>query len=214
LSLNEEGRPIHTLSAFAFSIESTPYGLSYREWSSKWWKWLLSIPKSINPSADSTGAHAYTNQRSDVFFLCQTLESVDVTPHRRVTVRAGQPMFMPIINWLSVLHVDGETDQELIIRAKNRMDVIKDLEIAINDLTIKEGLARYRAQSPVFEAVVPEDNVLGIREGPVRCFSDGFWLFLKPFRNDVNNVKIASFGSCSSGMTRIAVAYEIKIMNY
>ena len=33
-----------------FPIESKPYGLSYGDWSVRWWKWLLSIPKSDNPS--------------------------------------------------------------------------------------------------------------------------------------------------------------------
>jgi hypothetical protein len=200
---------MRSISALTFPIQSTPYGLTYGEWSSKWWKWLLSIPKSINPAFDSTGTHAYRNQRSDVFFLCQTLESVKSTPHRRVMVSAGQAIFMPIINWISTLHIDGETDQELVTTANTRMNVIGDLQITINDATINEGLASYRVQSPIFETALPRHNILGINEGTARCVSDGYWLFLKALKN---NIKISSFGSCSSGITKIAVSYDISII--
>lgn len=35
---------------FMFDSQSKPYGISYAEWTSKWWKWAYSVPKNINPA--------------------------------------------------------------------------------------------------------------------------------------------------------------------
>src|SRR5437763_11387933 len=33
---------------------SSPYGLTYGEWSARWWQWLLAIPPNVNPNFDGT----------------------------------------------------------------------------------------------------------------------------------------------------------------
>jgi hypothetical protein len=191
-----------------FPIHSKPFGYTYAEWSARWWQWLLALPKSKSPAFDSTGANANINQNySNVFFLCQTYEEgVPSIPNRTVTVSAGRSIFMPIINWISILHNDGETDQELIEIANKRMDVVADLQITINGLTVKNGPEEYRAQSAFFEITLPEDNIVTSPSGLTRAVSDGYWLFLKPLESDT---KITSFGSCSSGVTQLGVSYNL-----
>ena len=190
-----------------FQIDSRPCGYTYGEWSTKWWQWLLSIPKSNNPAFDYTGANANINQNcSEVFFLCQTYEDVLFMPNRTVIVPAGRYLFMPIINWISILHNDGETDEELIAIAKERMDIVANLTITINGITIKEGLEKYRAQSPFFDILLPADNIIELLPGPTRGISDGYWLFLKPLEK---SAQLSSFGSCSSGVIKIGVNYNL-----
>jgi len=41
---------------------------------------------------------------------------------------------------------DGNTDQELIETAKERMDVVGKLELIINDNKVTKGLEKYRSQ--------------------------------------------------------------------
>lgn len=160
---------------------------------------------------DSTGANANNNQNSPfVFFLCQTYEGVNSVPDRSVEVPRGRAIFMPIINWISVLHNDGESDEELLDTARKRMDVVANLEITVNQVTIKEGLEKYRAQSPFFEFELYEDNnILGLPSGPKRAVSDGYWLFIEQPKF---NVRLTTFGSCSSGATKIGVHYNISIV--
>lgn len=192
-----------------FPIDSRPYGLSYVEWTIKWWQWLLSIPKQDNPAFDITGINSNLNQNDpDVFFLCETIEGVDKMPNRRCIIPAGRSILMPIINWISVLHVDGETDQELVTTAKKKMDEVADLEITVNGITITEDLREYRAKSAFFDVIFPENNALGVDTGPARCLSDGYWVFLKPLTRDT---KLSTVGSCSSGATRLGVNYDILI---
>ncbi|HKG30482.1 MAG TPA: hypothetical protein VKA91_04365 [Nitrososphaeraceae archaeon] len=201
---------MQSLPISIFPIHSKPFGYTYGEWSAIWWQWLLSIPKSKNPALDSTGANAHINQNyPNVFFLCQTYqEGVPPIPNRTVTVPASRSIFMPIINWISIMHNDGETEQESIEIANKRMDVVASLQISINELTVKNGLEKYRAQSAFFEIALPEDNILALSSGLIRAISDGYWLFFKPLEGDT---KISSFGSCSSGATRIGVSYNLSI---
>lgn len=196
-----------------FPIWSRPYGLSYGEWSARWWQWLLSIPRSKNPAFDNSGANANVNQRDpNVFFLCQTIDSTEGTRtptlNRKVTVNYGRSILMPIINWVSVLHLDGETDGELVSVAKKRMDVVSTLVLTIDGVSVEEAFERYRAVSPSFDMVLSEDNILGLPPGPRHLVSDGYWIFLRCLEK---NTKLSTFGSCSSGVNKFGISYDITL---
>src|SRR5437588_6824039 len=119
-----------------FPIEFRPYGLTYGQWSARWWQWLLSIPRSKSPAFDPTGHNAGINQYDpNVLFLCQTVDGVKSMDKRTVIMKTGKSILMPLINWVSVSHVDGETDEDLVAVAKKRMDVVSTLEIRISGLT-------------------------------------------------------------------------------
>ena len=202
---------MNSLPVSLFPIGTNPYGLSYGGWSAKWWKWLLAIPKTINPLLDDTGSKAALNQPDpNVFFLCQTIDTTKPIKNpigtRKVRVKAGLSILMPIINWISVSHEDGETDKELVSVATKRMDVVSRLEVSINGERIEKGLEQYRARSPFFEMVLPEDNILELSRGPRRFVSDGYWLFLPPLEE---NTEISTFGSCSSGVNKFMMNYDI-----
>lgn len=192
-----------------FPIDSKPYGKTYGEWSAEWWQWLLSIPMPDNPLFDLSGIKAHVNQTDpNVFFLCQTHERLKSIPNRSVSVPAGISVFIPVINWISIRHVHGETDQELFSTAKHRMDIVGNLEITINGITINKGLEMFRTQSPFFDVALPESNIIDESYGSRRCIADGYWLFLKSLDS---HTKLSSFGSCSSGVTKIGANYEINI---
>ena len=68
---------------------------------------------------DSTGANSFVNQENrEVFFLCQTYEAVDSIPGCTVWLHAGQAIFMPLLNWISISDYDGANEQELLENAK------------------------------------------------------------------------------------------------
>lgn len=190
-----------------FPINSKPFGLAYSEWSIKWWQWISSIPKDKSPVFDWSGHNVNVNQNDQrVLFLCQTYEGVESTPYRKNVITKGRSIFMPIINWISIMHHDGDTEEELLKIARNKMDVIGPLEITINGKTINTGLEKYRTLSPFFEIEFPENNIFVITPGKRRCVSDGYWIFLTPISEDI---KLSSFASCSSGVTKIKVNYEL-----
>jgi hypothetical protein len=56
-----------------FPIDSKPYGLSYDQWAVNWWKWFVSIPASVSPASDPTGANCAQNQNdANVWYLAGT----------------------------------------------------------------------------------------------------------------------------------------------
>ena len=62
-----------------------------------------------NPAFHWTGDKVNVNQNNpDVLFLCQTYEGVEFTPSRRNVITKGRFIFMPIINWISIMDHDGE----------------------------------------------------------------------------------------------------------
>jgi hypothetical protein len=199
------------LSEFVFGIEERPLGLGYSNWTVKWWEWILEIPKYINPLFDPDGKNAYMNQTyGKVFFLCQTLESSEKIPVRTINVPKETSIFMPIINWVSLLHEDGESDEELLQVARQRMDVVKDLEIKINEVRLTtKFLKKFRVESPFVDVFLPENNIFGLPPGRTRIVSDGYWIFTRPL---THNISVKSVGSCSSGLTRIKVNYNINII--
>ena len=175
---------------------------------------MLSIAKYDSPVLDNTGEKAATNQQDpNVFFLCQTMDSTklgDATSGtRKVTVKSGISILMPIINYISVFHEDGETEEEIASVAAAKMNVVSRLEVIVNGAKVQKGLEQYRAQSPLFDTVLPDDNILAITGGSRRCISDGYWLFLPPLKE---NTRISTFGSCSSGVNKFEVEYDITVL--
>ena len=85
----------------------------------------------------------------------------------------------------------------------------KILELCIDEFILTANfLTGFRIQSPFIDIMLPENNILDISPGITRVISEGYWIFLKPLQR---NTSISTFGSCSSGATRIGVDYTIII---
>jgi hypothetical protein len=85
----------------------TPWqNLTESQLTAVWWQWALSIPVSISPLFDATGAEAYVGQPySDLLFLAgtftvQELQSGDVLGKvtRHITIKQGTALFFPLLN--------------------------------------------------------------------------------------------------------------------
>jgi hypothetical protein len=181
-----------------YEYHSRPLGKSFEEWSSIWWSWFISIPKINHPVYDCCGNYALVNQeQSRVVFLCQTIESADTFPKRFLKIKHGSFIFMPIINWVSVLHVDGENDSQLTETAKNRMDVVGRMEVIVGDVCMNTELLKYRFSTFPIDVHLPVDNVLDRPPGLTRIVGDGYWIFTKPI---VRETSIKTYGTCSAGV--------------
>lgn len=169
-----------------FCKNDRPQGITYENWTISWWKWLVGIPRLTNPAMDLTGENANLNQPNRrVFFLCQTIESIQSIPWRTISIPFGTMLLMPIINWLSIWGADGNTDDELAEVAKKRMDIVSNLRFSINDCPLSIDLEKCRITSTPFHVYFPPDNIFDIGEPKYRTvLSDGYWIFLKPLKSD------------------------------
>jgi hypothetical protein len=161
-----------------YPINSKPFGLTYGEWSAKWWQWGLSIPTNDSPIVDETGAKCAVGQNnSDVWFLSGH-GGGEVT--RACSIPAGKAIFFPVINVeCDYLSPGLKTESDLRKCAKDDQDKVTNLHAIVDGVAIPD-LKKYRVQSPLFNMTVPEDNIMGISPGTTQAVSDGFWIFLKP----------------------------------
>jgi hypothetical protein len=134
--------------------------------------------------------------------------SVFPIPKRVVEIPPKYSVFMPLINWISFPESAQDTDIRLIAEARKKMDVIGDLQFAIDGIKISEDLSSYRVISPVFECLLPENNIFGMRPGITRAVSDGYWIFIGPMQG---NTSLSTFASCSAGATKIGVCYDVRV---
>ena len=196
---------IRTNSVLIFPVSSSPLGLSYKDWCKKWCEWIVPIPKNINPTADKSGMLAMQCQKfSGVIFLCQTFESNPTRPSRSVTIPNGSSIFMPIINWISVLGGKEKSKNDLKKKAKEMMDEVVKLQLLINGKVISLNFLDFRVQTPVFDVVLPKNNMFDVKQGQNSIVADGFWIFFRP---QAKRLKIETYGACRSGKTQISVDY-------
>jgi hypothetical protein len=182
-----------------FPPDSRPFGLTYGEWSAKWWQWAYSLPVDKNPIFDETNCKNGANgQSGPVWFLTGVINTSGKAT-RTCTVPEGKALFFPILNSesdnlcpeISPPHsVEG-----LRALSKGIMDGATNLRAEVDGAPIQGlnpiGTTPYRVLSPVFDSKFPNNNILQFSgcwgKPPVApageygvMVSDGVFLMLEP----------------------------------
>jgi hypothetical protein len=191
-----------------FGSDSKPYGISYPQWTVRWWRWLLSLPKGSNPALDMSGG--YSEQRQDdpnVWFLAGTFGGL---VERKCKIPSGKAILLPVINYECSFEEEPliTTKIGLESKCKSEIDDIKDVSFLIDETPLTD-LSLYRIHSPLFSIHLQDNNVLGLQPCSTKMISDGFWVFLRPLT--IGRHQIRSFGSCRSGKIRIGVTYNLYV---
>lgn len=190
-----------------FTLDDKPYGKSWDEWCADWWRWALSMPKTKNPGMGFVESEAATSPvHDDVIFLVGAFDLVggkQITHNLRIP--AGKSVLLPVINCTNCFAYDPEmkTDDDLRAWAVKEISQIHKNAITINDNPVEQQTV----PSDVFDLNWIEDNIFGIKPGPTRAVSTGFWLFIKSLPE--GEYDISSYGSCMSGKVKIDAAYHI-----
>jgi hypothetical protein len=177
---------------YTFPVNSSPYGISYKNWTAKWAAWEYGVPKSYNWNFKDTPGVNYVpkdcsfmqNSSSPVFFLPWvgaeqgTYATVTcIVPHNKailISVDSGTGDY-------SDPSVKLKTPSELIRietesnKYPNKFDATLDghsLDL-IND-------EAHKVTSDLYNLTLPKDNVWGEPEGPDKAITQGWWLMLKP----------------------------------
>jgi hypothetical protein len=192
-----------------FTPRSKPYGLSYGQWTVKWWQWLASIPTEANPAVDETGKHAAVNQRdSNVWFLAGTFGGK--TAQRKCIIPDAKSILFPVINYeMNPLEKpELKTESDLRTHVVEDEDDIINLEAMINGQRIP--IYRVRSDPPMFTLKIVENNPLQVPGGgTTEATSDGYWVFLKPLNPGEHEIDFA--GSCSAGQRNVKVRYHLTV---
>jgi hypothetical protein len=170
--------------------DSTPYNLTYAQWSAEWWQWIFSLPQDVNPLVDQTGEHCAQGQSGPVWFLAGTFGG---SVERTCTIPEGKTIFFPVLNNANVKTDTSETEGDLRVTTKQETDNPAVLEASIDGVPLQD-LPNYRAESPLFNVTLPEGNIFGVPEMSSEAVSDGYWVMLQPLSVGDHNLSIQGAG--------------------
>jgi hypothetical protein len=191
-----------------FHSEERPFGHTWQYWTTKWWKWFLSISRVDSPAMDTTGEKSSVEQSDpNVWFLAGT---TGFRAERTVRIPSGKAVLFPVINVTISTAEDPtlNTDTDMISFVKGHMDDIVEKRANIDgeDLLISEY---NRVKSPPFKFSFPPNNIFGAQEGPTRGVGDGYWIFMRALQPGIHT--IMTYGSCMSGKVQIATNIKLII---
>jgi hypothetical protein len=139
-----------------FPPTSRPYGMTYEQWSARWWQWALATPRPTNPLLDTTGANCGVGQSGPVWFLAGTWGSGSVA--RSCTVPAGKALFFPVMSAVYVQETPDVSYEGQLAFAKAAMKGARGA--AAIDATQMQNLEQeYRFSSPSFSIQLPDDSL-------------------------------------------------------
>jgi hypothetical protein len=189
-----------------YSLFEQPFGKSWEEWTTQWWRWFFSIPKQNHPAYDGTGDMSNVKQDDpNVWFLAGTIGG---KAERAIAIPSHKAVLCPVIN-VAISHSEDprlKTDAQLTSFAKSNIDdiVIKEANVDGVDLEISEN---HRVRCPPFDFSFPTNNIYGVQDGLSRGAGDGYWIFLKPLNSGEHNIQTS--GSCLSGRIQIEVKVNL-----
>jgi hypothetical protein len=193
-------------------IDEEIFGMSYEEWTMKFWQWLTSIPADRNPALDKKGDNCAVAQLGQpVFNLVFSDGSPDVT--RNCTLREGQHILIPV-NVVEVSFAEypvrSETDLHRIANWEFADTCKQKQSLEVNGDDLTSELRRVR--SGIFDVNFPENPIFG-RPGPSKAVSDGFWAIIEPLPRKDNTITIRA--ELATGTNKLfytdSVTYNITV---
>ena len=179
----------------------------------EWWQWALSIPTSVNPQLDTTGANCMVGQRGTIWFLAGVFGGGSAT--RACSVPENSTLFFPVSNAVNIdtPNVCGQGPEHLTVKnmrdaSKSTIDSVTNLSLTVDGNPINKTLLQ-RVQSQIFEVALPEDNVFdkpcmdaGLGNVPTGIYSpavdDGYYASLEPLKSGNHTIHIHAEGGGGS----------------
>jgi len=144
---------------FVHPVDSDPFGVSYAEWSVRWWEWVLSIPYETDVLR---GGPCDQNQSGDVWFLGGNMGGEEA---RSCSVPHGNAIFFPVLNQIvyACPEVFGVDDCDYCTDAQLEpvlnyplTDLILVLQVEVDGVSVADP-ADYAVNGGVFEIATPDD---------------------------------------------------------
>jgi hypothetical protein len=180
----------------------------------QWWQVMLSIPTTVNPLLDTTGADCMVGQRGPVWFLAGTFSTVATI--RACSVPEGEWLFFPVVNYVNVNTPTCGTGNQSVadLRAQSApfIDTATGLSVHLDGQQIKNVV---RVKSVPFAVTLPSDNIFGASCLPAGSYSptvdDGYYTLLPPLSLGKHTLHIQGQIPMSSGFT-VDVTYNLTIV--
>lgn len=198
---------------------SLPYGLSYQEWSAKWWQWTLEQSTNHIEAVGDPGI--CSGPASAVRFLGGVYVPVvggitERTNH--ISINSGTPLFFSILSiWVdnSGCPFTTNTTDQLLAEAAQEWSGVTTISCSIDGVAVAgltdPATTEYLVQSPAFSyTTATKDNVLAgyfgepCVEGDTTIYpavAEGAYLMLSPLKPGKHTIIIV--GIVSQGGTPV-----------
>jgi len=175
---------------YTFDVNSSPYGIPFKDWTAKWSSWYFSIPKEKQwNNRDSTGyvpedCSYLQDQTNPVFYMPFVGAELGSKATMTCNVPQNKAILVPIDGATSDYSdptVKTKTPNELIrlLTQSNIYPVSFDLTLDGHPLSITNE-EKYKVTSNLFDLVLPANNIWGERPGPDKAITQNWWVMLKP----------------------------------
>ncbi len=189
-------------------------GVTYGQWTVRWWQWALSMPANKNPLEDNTGANAFQNQPRDVCFLAGTFgkENSELEmPTRTCTIPAGRPILVPVLNCqadrIDIPHL--KSHQEILDEARRQANTIVKKVCNINGEIIYPE--RVASDPSIYDIMIHKDYTREkIKDETSPASGDGYWVFLKGL--SPGRYRIFMEGACEHGRIKSGAHYSLTVI--
>ena len=160
-------QPMTLFAQAAYPANATPFGMTYGDWMAAYLQYFFSIPASINPVNDTTGADCNVAQGSGpVFFLNSTWIGTSVT--RTCTIPSKALLISDA--WWECSDVEqppsyGANPQARRMCAATALNGVgvKTLKLTVDGQDLSGLLRSLRVQTPSYDFTMPAtDNILGL----------------------------------------------------
>lgn len=193
-----------------FDKDSNPYGISYGEWSAKWWKWIMSIPIPDNPRLDETGSKCGVNQNEEnVWFLAQISGGY---VERHCTIPSEKSIFVPILTGECDYLTSPDVNTEEGLRECAQWGIKNSLvKSSLNGTSITDKIER--VSSPLFNFTLIPNNIfssLDSTTGSTGAVLDGYYIFIKSLPVGINTLEFSASGIDNPIIGTTSFSYSVK----
>jgi hypothetical protein len=202
-TINAASKKIHTVDG-TFGPTDKPYGVSYDNWSVKWWQWVLTVPVldfSTSPPTiihpiladDADAQKVFLNGQNDpnVIMLGGTFDGH--TADRTIEYSGNKALFFPFVNiWSDTTWDNGFPPLygtiKNLLRAYQPRDVINTLKLSIDGTVIDPNyLSEFYFISGQWSYPINANSLwVYFTEYPYigtvvkKAASVGYWMMVKP----------------------------------
>ena len=176
-----------------FPVNSSPYGISFQEWTQKWWQWYVKIPKLNNHNFENTPGYnavdcSYKQEdiNSPVFFVPYVLkEKGQPSAEATCNIPRNKAVMVGIDNGLMDYAdptVQPKTPEKATELVKKSNEHPNKFDIALDGKPIPlTNEQKDRVLSKLFTIDLPPNNIWYKEEKHADpSVADGWYLMLKP----------------------------------
>jgi hypothetical protein len=196
-----------------YAVNSKPFGLTFPQWSEKWWQWMVSIPQPQNPLNDDTGKNCGQGQNNpNVWFMTGTGSGTVV---RSCTIPSSKAILIqPAGNECSYAENPSLKTESELRSCAIAGDQVNSIHVSIDGKNLR-NLQNYIVQTPLFDLTFPANNIFGAPAGPSKGVSHAYMIFLQPLsagRHDIHFDQV-TLGSPETGTANFAydVTYRLTV---